>query len=760
MASLIIACLAVVLLGLGLTLVRSAESLRHFAGARTYRLRFGRETSADDVVTFIAGLSAARPPAHLRWLRVPTVVFETRAQAGVIEHELIVPRAMTGVVLSNLRSALPSVRLEQVTGNVGPRAEVARELGISTTKRPLRTDRNEAVSRNLLATLQPLRPDEEVVIQWAVTPAGNPRPPRLPSKAQNESEGGVLPASDGYELLPHTEALKAEKAKVSEPLYSCVGRIGAKASPKSRAFYLLGRVQGSYQLLTAPGVELRRRMAISPRRAARRLNQRKLPTIEWPAVLNAAEVVGVIGWPIGARPNPGVLTGAARQLPPSADIPREGCVIGTSTYPGSERPIAISEADRRLHALVVGPTGTGKTSLLTGLVTQDMQAGRGLVVIEPKDLVDEALKRVPPERVQDVIILDPADDDFPVGLNLLDTSETPAELVAERVVGVFLSLFGSTLVGPRSEDLLRAALLTGMTNPDFTLVDLPLLITDENWRRPYVDAVQHDRIGLAKFWSAFEALKPNDQAQVAAPLLNKLRQVVLRNRVRYCLGQSHPRLKLREALDNGKLLFVPLRKGLIGETTARFFGSVLLTAVWQTIQARAAVPHAERRSVHLYVDEATDFMHGVTSLGDILAQARSYGMGVTLALQHMGQIKPEIRQDFEANCRSKLLFALNARDARAFEAELRPYVSAEDLQGLGRFELVSQLAVGQRIAPPVTVVTAPPPPETHRIKSAIAWSRQHYGRPRSEVETEMNQRHEVAPPSANIGRRRAPGGGT
>src|SRR5207245_241907 len=139
----------------------------------------------------------------------------------------------------------------------------------------------------------------------------------------------------------------------------------------------------------------KRRAGISVRQAAARLNRRAVPLIEWPAVLNAAELVGVIGWPVGSDPSPGVLKGAARQLPPSIDIPIEGCVIGRSTYPGNERPIAIAEADRRLHFEILGPTGSGKTALMTGMIAESMRAGRGVVVIEPKDLVTECLKRVP-----------------------------------------------------------------------------------------------------------------------------------------------------------------------------------------------------------------------------------------------------------------------------------------------------------------------------------------------------------------------------
>jgi hypothetical protein len=741
---------AAVLIAVVATL-RAFEANRAMRTARCFRLRFARETSSDDVTVFLAGLSAIRPPAYLRWLHIPAVIFEVHASEGVIDHYLIVPRALLGPVLSQLRAALPALRVEPLEALPVVSSRFGREVATTATNRALRIDRAEAASAALLATLQPLREGEQVVVQWLVSPAAIPRPPRLPDKSKDERISDVLPASDGYELLPHAEALRAERAKLSEPLFACVGRIGVSAQESHRAHYLLGRVRGSYQLLTAPGVQLRRRYGLSARNIASRLQRRTVPSLEWPARLNAAELVGVLGWPLREGGALGVLTGAARQLPPSIDIPRTGCVIGMATYPGSERPIAISESDRRLHCMVIGPTGTGKTALLTSIVTQTMNAGHGVVVIEPKDLVTECLKRVPPERIKDVIVLDVGDDDYPVGFNLLDTTEAPAELVAENVVHVFLQLFGSTLLGPRSEDLLRASLLTGMSNPDFTLVDIPLLLSNAAWRRPYVDAVSDDSVGLGAFWTAFEALKPNDQAQVIAPLQNKLRQTILRKRVRYCIGQGDSKLKLRAALDEGKLLFVPLRKGLLGDTTASLMGSLVVARIWQTIQARASTPEHERRTVHLFIDEAADYMHLPTSIGDMLAQGRSLGLSVTVALQHLGQLLPELKQDLEVNCRSKILFQLNARDARTFEAELRPHLTAEDLQGLGRYEIVAQLAAGQRVAPPVTAVTFPPPPETHRAKSAIAWSRQHYGRKRSDVQAEMAWRHQLPAPTP-IGR--------
>ncbi len=735
--------------------LRSHVGARASEGSRTFQLQFPRETSADDVTTFLAGLSAGRPPLLLRWLQAPTVVFETRATARLIDHLLIIPPAMRSVVLPHLRAAMPNVRFEEIEAPPQHNPRTGIELATSTAHRPLRVDRSAATSSALLSALQPLRDGEEIVVQWLVTPAPIPQPPRLATGS--DSSGRDLPAlSDGYELLPHAEALRAERSKQAEPLFACVGRLAISAADDRRARYLLSRVRSAFELLTAPGVHLRRRLVITPRWAAKRLAQRTVPVVHWPATLHAGELAAVLGFKIGDALSPALPTGIARQLPPSAEIPSEGCVIGTSTYPGAERPLAISVADRRLHMLLTGPTGSGKTTEICALVTADAIAGRGVVVIEPKDLVTECMARIPEERIKDVIIFDVGDVDHPVGVNLLDTSVAPPELVAENIVHIFLQLFGSSLLGPRSEDLLRSSVLTGMTDPKFTLVDLPLLISNAEWRRPYVERIQDDIAGLREFWQAFEALKPNDAAQVIAPLQNKLRSV-LRKRVTMCLGQTNPRLNIREALDTGKLLFIPLRAGLIGDTTASLVGSAITSAIWSAVQARADQPAEQRKQVHLYIDEAPAFLKMATSLGEILATSRSYGLAVTVAAQHLGQWPSDLLRDVLANCRSKITWQTTAQDARTFEAELKPYVSAEDLQHLGQYEVIAQLAVGQRVMPPVTAKALPPPPLTHNEAKAIAWSRQHYGRPRLEVEAEIRRRHQVHAASGPVGRKPAGG---
>jgi Type IV secretion-system coupling protein DNA-binding domain len=731
--------------------LRSAELRRAMQGARTFSLRFARETDPAAVTTLVAGLSGVRPPWYWRWLRLPTVIFELHAEPGRISHHLIVPRALTGVVMTHLRAALPSVRLIALDSS-HPSVMTAAELSLSTTRRPLRTDRLAAAAAAVIGSVQPLRPGERIVIQWLLTPAAVPKPPRLPVKGKSTGTPLAGVTTDGYELLPHSEALRAERAKQAEPLFWATGRVGVMSIGRP-AGYLIDRVLGAYHLLNAPGVELRRRPSVPGLWAGMRLNRRSVPLLVWPALLNAAEVTGVLGLPVGAKQLPSVLLGGCRQLPPSADIPTAGCVVAKATFPGSERPLAITPEDRRLHLHVCGPTGVGKSTLLLSLITQDMEAGRGVVVVDPKgDLVSDALRRVPTWRTRDVIVLDPGDDDRPVGLNLLATEQASAELVAEHVVFIFHQLFAA-FWGPRTDDVLRAALLTLMHEPDMTLVEVPLLLNDPAFRRRFVARVSEDVVGLAPFWAWYESLSAAERGQVIAPLMNKLRATLLRSRVRYCIGQSRPGLQIEDVLSQGKLLFVPLRKGVLGEEAAALLGSLFVSRLWQATQARTAVPEDKRRPVHLYIDEVQDYLRLPTSVGDMLAQARGLNLSLTVAHQHLGQLTPELRQDLLTNCRSRIVFQTTAKDARAFEQELRPYLTAEDLQGLDRFEVVAQLAVGQRVAPPVTGATLPPPPALHRGTAAREWSRQRHGQERSAIEAAMRSRHLVSAPDSVIGRR-------
>ena len=755
-ASLALAALSTSLLIGAVVLLRMVEVQKAFQGASILSLRFARDTDPDAVTTFLSGLSGIRPTWIKRWLHLPTVVFEVHAEHGHIRHSLIVPRAIAPVVTTHLRSALPSVRVEAVDPDTLDAKPLNRgvELRLSTARRPLRTDRPAQAATALLGSLQPLAPRERVIIQWLITPAPLPKPVRLPQGKEDMALDTLAGAGD-YELLPHAEAVKAERAKQAESLFWAVGRV-AVAAPAARQRQLISRVLACFHLLNAPGVELLRRSFVAPSWGARRTAQRTVPTIVWPALLNAAELTSLIGFPVGITQAPGLELGGCRQLAPSSDIPTTGYVIGRSTYPGSERPLAVSPTDLFLHSHWIGPTGAGKSaSLLTSIIVPTMQSGRGLVVIEPAgDLVRESLARVPDNRIKDVIVLDPADDDDRlVGFNLLATDAVNAELVAENVVYIFHSLFAG-FWGPRTDDVLRSSLLTLMTEPGMTLAEVPLLLTNPNFRRRFVARVSDDVVGLGSFWAWYDALSPGEAGQVTAPLLNKLRATLLRSRVRFCVGQASPGLDIDRALAEQKLLFVPLSKGQLGDAAAALLGSMVVSRIWQSVQSRSGLPEADRPQTNLVIDEVQDYLRLPTSIGDMLAQARKLKCSVNVAHQHLGQLPAELKADLLANCRTRVVYQPNAKDAHVFEQELRPYLTAEDLQGLGQYEVVARIAVNQRTTPPATGRTLPPPAVTGNQTAAREWSREHYGRRRSAIAAELRARHEPTARTTAIGRRR------
>lgn len=733
--------------GLGLTGLALAVRGSGSHDLRAVRLTFPRDTRPEQVVTFARSLSGLLPPWWRRWLGTPAVIFEVAADERGIVHRLLVPAGEAGYVLAQLQAAVPGTRVEpEEPTPIEVRA--ATELRVSSAQVPLRTDQPEATVAGLLATLQPRRAGELCVIQWVLAPAPSGRCSGfvpLPSVlAELSLAGGRVQAT-----VP-VEQARAEREKRSEPEVHAVCRLGVRAASPEREARVLRRMIGAFHAGNAPGVSFRVRW-LPARLIARRIAQRRQGG--WTSLLNAKEVAGFLGIPIGDPQLPGLTLGGARQLAPPSELPRRGRVLGRSTFPGAERRLALSVDDSLRHLHVVGPTGVGKSTLLLNLIAGDMATGRGVVVVDPKgDLVADVLERVPRHRVGDVILLDPTDVERPVGFNLLAGASEAPELVVDQVVSVFHHLF-SAFWGPRTDDILRAALLTLAAEPGMTLVEVPQLLTDEAFRRRMVAAVD-DPVALEPFWAWYEAMSPAERAQAIGPVLNKLRTFLLRRRLRNVIGQAESTFELEAVLRDRKILLVSLSKGLLGEDAAALLGSAVLARLWQAVQGRAALPPSARTPVFCHIDEFQDYLNLPTSLADVLAQARAYGFGLSLSHQHLGQLPPLVRTAVLANARTKVVFQTAASDAAVLAREFTPYLSAADLQALGPFEAVVAAAAGNRVLPPASMVTLPPGEPTGCAATARALSRQRYGRDRAEVERAMRERLNRHPTAGAVGRRR------
>jgi hypothetical protein len=703
----------------------------------SYRLTLPPGLSAADVTNWLTHVVATTHATGLGIHLPPALGLEVSADEHGITHTLLVPKGVLGAVMAGLRATLPVVRIEELPSNPATTYTIAAEARLTSLFKPLAHERAELASTSILAALQPLNPGERITLQWLL--AGAPTPAPVQARKGQASE-----------------ATRDARAKQAEPMLQALVRLGAYAPDPARATTLFGQVWGTLRSLNTPGARLVRRW-LPPSVVAARLSERRLPLTRFPLILNAKELAGLLGFPLSSNHLPGLPRVTARQLPPAIHMPHVGTVLAMSTYPGmTNRPLALSSSDRLRHAWVLGPTGTGKSTLLTNLIVQDMQAGRAVLVLDPKgDLITDVLDRVPESRSSDVVLIDPSRTDYPVGLNVLDVAsgEEAQELAVDHLVHLMASLWHSSF-GPRTSDILRMGLLTLISarakgGLPYTLVELPELLTNASFRR-MVTAQPGVPATVRSFWTNYEAMSPGERAQVIGPSLNKLRSFTTRTSLRLLLGQSRG-IRMSDIFTRRRIVLVSLAKGRLGSDAAALLGSLVVSGFWGATLQRVTVAEERRHPVMTYLDEFQDLIRLPLDLADMLAQARGLGVGLTLSHQYLGQLGDTVKTAVLGTARTQVVFQLQPEDARTVSARFLPLMP-DDLAGLGAYEIAIRPCVEGATLGPVTGRTLPLGPPTTDGAALAQASLSRYGRPRAEVETALRERLESRSGNGGLGR--------
>lgn len=182
-------------------------------------------------------------------------------------------------------------------------------------------------------------------------------------------------------------------------------------------------------------------------------------------------------------------------------------------------------------------------------------------------------------------------------------------------------------------------------------------------------------------------------------------------------------------------MLVPLNKGLMGGETARLLGSLIVGLTWTLALSRASVPPERRHIVSVYIDELQDYLSLPTDLSDALAQARGLGVGMALAHQYRDQLPTEIRAGIDANCRNKIVFGLNSKDAKDIAA-MAPELTPEDFMALPRYRVYASFQQDSKNTGWVMGKTLPPTPALRDPVELRALSMETYGVPAEDVEEE------------------------
>jgi TraM recognition site of TraD and TraG len=196
---------------------------------------------------------------------------------------------------------------------------------------------------------------------------------------------------------------------------------------------------------------------------------------------------------------------------------------------------------------------------------------------------------------------------------------------------------------------------------------------------------------------------------------------------------------MADILDGG-ILLARLPKGVLGDDACRLVGSLLLAQLWQTALTRAAVPEDERLDAAAYVDEAHNFLHMPIGLDDALGEARGYRLSLVLAHQHLGQLPREMAEALHANARNKLFFTVSPDDAKRLAGHVGPYLTADDLYRLDRYQAACRLVIDQRNSTGFTIATRPAPPLIEGRADQLRTVARAHGLPRATRERQAKRR--------------------
>jgi len=457
-------------------------------------------------------------------------------------------------------------------------------------------------------------------------------------------------------------------------------------------------------------------------------------------ILNISELAAIYHLPHQTVETPHIVWAGSKKAEPPSDLPlventdpKELTVLGETNFRNVYRKFGIKLDDRRRHIYMVGKSGVGKSVLMENMAMDDIREGRGVIVVDPHgELADKVLNCIPDERIDDVVVFDPADRAYPIAFNLLDKVEDDFKgMVASGFVGIFKKIFGDSW-GPRLEHILRNTVLALLDFPESTMLDIPRMLTEKRFREKVVSFVVDPVI--KEFWTTEFAQYDNKfRTEAVSPILNKVGQFLSTATIRNIVGQPHSRINIRDIMDGEKILLLNLSRGKIGEDNSALLGAMMITKIQLSAMSRADVTVDQRPDSYLYVDEFQNF--ATESFSVILSEARKYNLNLALANQYITQMPEVVRDAVFGNAGTIISFRVGGTDADFLVKEFEPVFEANDLVNLDKYHIYIKLLINGITKPAFSARTLPPVAKiTGNRDRIIALSREKYSVDRAVVE--------------------------
>jgi energy-coupling factor transporter ATP-binding protein EcfA2 len=366
-------------------------------------------------------------------------------------------------------------------------------------------------------------------------------------------------------------------------------------------------------------------------------------------VLSASEIAALFHFPTALNQTEDIVTSKSMHLPAPLSLKKTDksydILFAQNTFAETVTPIGLTINERRRHLYILGATGMGKTTLLSSMIREDIQNSKGICVIDPHgNLIDQILPIIPKDRLKDVILFDPDDAEYPIGLNLLSLPKNVTaielqrqkEFVTSNLISIITKLYPPRFTGPRMEYILRNTILTALETEQPTLFTVQQLLVDALYRKKVIASLTNPVLKL--FWTKeFAQMGSFQKSDATAPITNKIGKFITSSLAANILGQRETKLNFSEMMDDSKILLCDLSKGKIGEDFSSMFGALITASIQLAALKRARIPEEKRRDFYLYIDEFQNFAN--SSFAQIMSEARKYRLNAILAHQTIAQIE-------------------------------------------------------------------------------------------------------------------------
>ena len=549
------------------------------------------------------------------------------------------------------------------------------------------------------------------------------------------------------------EIVKAIQEKASRPLFDTNIRIIVSADSEPRAEQILNDIAGSFVQFSANEMNSLRINKLKGRplekfnfNYAFRIFDNNQTTL-----LSSEEITSLFHFPLGTTMAPRIKFLRSKPAEPPPNLPQQGVVLGKNIFRGIETLIRLGDEDRRRHLYVIGQTGTGKSTLMKALLRQDIESGKGICLIDPHgEFAEFALSVIPPERAEDVIYFDPGSIERPMGLNMLEMDPSHPEqktMIIDELFGIFDKLYDlKTTGGPMFEKYFKNSLYLLLDDYEHdipVLADVARVLNDDNYR---ADKLSRETNPLVKEFWVLEAQKGTGEQSLSnfSPYItSKLNNFIFNEFLRPIINQKKSAFNFREIMDNQKILIVNLSKGKIGDLNANFIGLIIVGKMLRAALSRIDIlDESARKDFYLYMDEFQNFT--TDSIAVILSEARKYKLDLVIAHQFIKQLKENIRDAVFGNVGSLIAFRIGPDDAEFMKNKFEPVFTPQDLVNIDNLNAYVSLLINGQTTRPFNIKL-----ETERVFGAGSsetasrlkeLSIAKYGRPREEVEAELQRR--------------------